>query len=218
VTFHTAAPVAVFAVILCAAAGTARYGLAWAYLGTHLLTMTATNVYFLRTSPETLERRLAMVERGERERPQRWILALVAASTLAILVVAGLDRRNGWSSVPPWVLAFAYVVMCAGIAVLFAVMRANAFASSVIEIGEGQRVVDTGPYAVVRHPMYVGFLLVGVATPLALGSYGAALPVAALAAAIAARLHAEERFLAEHLPGYAEYMRRTKYRLVPGLY
>jgi protein-S-isoprenylcysteine O-methyltransferase Ste14 len=137
---------------------------------------------------------------------------------LAMLVVAGADHRIGWSSVAPAVLAAAYLGVGSGILVVFLVMRENAYASGVVEVATGQPVIDSGPYRVIRHPMYAGYLLVAAATPLALGSYWAELAFVPLAALVTARLLAEERFLAARLPGYAEYMARTAHRLIPGVF
>ena len=218
VTVHSVAPLAACAVVLCLSAGTLRFWQAWAYLATHLATMTATNVYFLRASPATLERRLAVFEKRERDAGQRRIIRLVALSTVSMLVVAGADHRIGWSSVAPAVLAAAYLGVASGILVIFLVMRENAYASAVVEVGMGQCVVDSGPYRVIRHPMYAGYLLIAAASPLALGSYWAELTFMPFAALFTARLLAEERFLAARLPGYSEYMARTAHRLIPGVF
>lgn len=218
VTVHSILPVAVFAVVLCVSAGTLRFWQTWAYLAFHLGVMMATNLHFLRVSPTVLEGRLKLVEENESDAGQRRIIRLVGLTTLAMLVTAGLDHRMGWSSVAPTVLVAAYLAMASGSLLIFLVMRENAFAASVVEIGAGQRVVDSGPYGVIRHPMYSGFLLIGATTPLVLGSYWAELAIVPLAALLTARLVAEERFLAKRLPGYTEYMARRAHRLIPGVF
>ena len=131
---------------------------------------------------------------------------------------AGLDRRFGWSSVSPWIVATACAVFVAGACVVFVVFRANTFTSSIIEVDARQTVIATGPYRVLRHPMYAGALLMGVATPLALGSYWAELLVPPAFALLVVRLLAEERFLSERLEGYKEYLHATRARLIPGVW
>jgi protein-S-isoprenylcysteine O-methyltransferase Ste14 len=216
VTVHAIAPVVLFAAVLCASAGTLSYWQAWAYAGFHLSVMLATNAYFLRVDPSILERRLRLPEKGEGEPAQKARIAAIALSTLAMLVVAGLDRRNGWSHVPAAAIALAFAANAVGSILLFLVMRENRFAGSTIGVDADQHVVTTGPYRLVRHPMYAGFALIGVTTPLALGSFWAELLVGPLLAAIVARLLHEERLLAERLDGYAQYMKVTRARLVPG--
>jgi protein-S-isoprenylcysteine O-methyltransferase Ste14 len=214
ITLHAVAFAAPIAVVPCLAATTLRFGEAWACAGAQLASMLLANAYFLRKDPALIERRLAMA-RAETDAGQRRIKALLALFSIATLVVAGLDRRFGWSHVPAVVVGAAYVAMAAGMLVVFLAMRENSYLSANIEIASGQTVVDTGPYRAARHPMYSGYALIGVATPLALGSGWAELLYVPALAVMVARLLREERFLAAQLPGYAAYMRRTRYRLVP---
>jgi protein-S-isoprenylcysteine O-methyltransferase Ste14 len=214
----TAAVMAAQAVTLFLAAGTLHYWQAWLYLGLQLASMTAINRYLLRHDRALLRRRLAADEKGESERVQKVFLALLRPLGLAMLLVAGLDRRFGWSSVPPVVVAMAAAVLAAGTLIIFFTFRENSHTSSVIEVEAGQSVVTTGPYRFVRHPMYSGALLGVAATPLALGSFRAELLVPLAFALFVVRLLAEERFLAERLPGYAEYLKKTRARLVPGVW
>jgi protein-S-isoprenylcysteine O-methyltransferase Ste14 len=210
------AVVVLLAAVLCGAAGTLRFWEAWAYAGMLYAVMTATNAYLLRRAPALLERRL--VSNRETQRAQRFLKASLYLSALAMYATAGLDRRAGWSHVPPALVACAFVVVAAGALLVFLVLRENRHASVVIEVAAEQRVVVTGPYRWVRHPMYLGALLQAVATPLALGSYWAEIFVAAACAVVVLRLLAEERFLCAQLAGYAEYARKTPHRLVPGLW
>jgi protein-S-isoprenylcysteine O-methyltransferase Ste14 len=205
-------------VVLFGAAGTLRYEQAWSYLAVSFVGSAVTNVYLQRKDRELLRRRLTIEEEGETERVHRVFFALVRLLALALFVVAGLDRRFAWSNVPGSVVAGATLGVAAGLLVIFEVFRANSHASSVIEVGEGQKVVTSGPYRSVRHPMYTGALLGMVATPLALGSYWAEAAFPPLLAVFVVRLLAEERFLANRLPGYAEYLARTPKRLVPGVW
>jgi protein-S-isoprenylcysteine O-methyltransferase Ste14 len=200
-TLHMARFSLVLAVVLFGSAGTLRFWQAWLYIGLQIVTMTATNAYLARRDPALLERRLA-IAKGEKERAQRIVMALVRGLGVAMLVLAGLDRRFGWSAVPPAVVTAAAVVFVLGVLVVVLVYRENTFTSAVIEVDEGQRVVSTGPYRLVRHPMYAGTLLMGVATPLLLGSYWAELQLPVSFAVLVVRLVAEERFLAERLAGY----------------
>jgi protein-S-isoprenylcysteine O-methyltransferase Ste14 len=217
ITLHALAFAAPLAAIPCFAANTLRFPEAWAYAGTHLVTMLLANAYFLRTDPSLIERRLAM-SRAELDPRQRALKALLALFSVAMLVLAGLDRRYGWSHVPPVLVAASYVAIVAGIVVSFLAMRANSFASANIEVAAEQPVIDRGPYRAARHPMYSGYALMGAASPIALASYWAAALYAPLLAIVIARLLLEERFLASKLPGYADYMRATRYRLVPGVW
>jgi protein-S-isoprenylcysteine O-methyltransferase Ste14 len=215
---HLARELGVQTVVLFAAAGTLRYWQAWTYLAVRLTTMVMTNVYMIRRDRELLLRRLKLVEEGETQGVHKVFFALVQLLALAIFVVAGLDRRLGWSAAALPLVLGATLVVAAGGLLMFRVFRENTYCSSVIEIGAGQSVVSTGPYRLVRHPMYTGALLGVVATPFALGSYAAAALVPPMVAIFVVRIVAEERFLAVGLPGYAEYMGQTRKRLLPGVW
>lgn len=214
ITLHAVAFAAPIALLPCLGAFTLRYGEAWACAGTHLATMLLANEYFLRRDPAVIERRLRMTE-AETDAGQKRIKALLALLAIATLVLAGVDRRLGWSDLPPAVVGAGFVAVLAGALVVFLAMRANSYLSANIEVDSGQTVVDRGPYRAVRHPMYAGYALIGIGTTLALGSAWAGLLYVPAFAVVIARLLREERFLAAELPGYAAYMRRTRYRLVP---
>jgi protein-S-isoprenylcysteine O-methyltransferase Ste14 len=201
-----------------AAAGTFRYWQAWTYLTVRLAPMVVTNVYLIRKDRELLRRRLTLEEEGETAGVHKLFFALVRLLALSMFVVAGLDRRFGWSPVPFPLVVGATVVALAGSLVIFRVFRENTYCSSVIEIGERQSVVTSGPYRLVRHPMYTGALLGVIATPMALGSYCAGLFVLPLCAVFVMRIVAEERFLSAGLPRYAAYMAMTRKRLLPGVW
>ncbi len=209
---------AVQTVVLLAAAGTLAYWQAWATMGLRLVPIVMTNVHLVRNDPALLERRLAIEEEGEKDGVHKLFFALIRVFGLAMFCVAGLDRRYGWSAVPvPLVLAGCLGVAGGGF-VIFRVFRENTYCSSVVELREGQTVVATGPYRLVRHPMYTGALLGIPAMPLALGSYVAATFVLPLCAIFVMRIVAEEKFLSVELPGYAAYMSATRKRLVPGVW
>jgi protein-S-isoprenylcysteine O-methyltransferase Ste14 len=139
----------------------------------------------------------------------------VAISVLLFIPVPALDYRFGWSTVPPGVVAAGDVLVAVGFYLIVLVYRENTYTSATIEVTADQKVVSTGPYAIVRHPMYASALLYLVGTPLALGSYLGLVPLAALLPFLMWRLFDEERFLAESLPGYVEYQRKVRHRLIP---
>ncbi len=135
----------------------------------------------------------------------------------ALLVVPALDHRYGWSTMSAGVAILGDVMILAGYAIIFLVFKENSFASARIEVAADQRVISTGPYALVRHPMYAGALLYLVGMPLALGSWWGLIAFAAFTLVLTWRLLDEERFLARSLPGYADYCAKVRWRLVPGL-
>ena len=149
---------------------------------------------------------------------ERLIMAFTSIGFIALLVVPALDHRFGWSDVPVLAVAAGDALVAVGFYFIFLVYRENTFTSATIEVAEGQKVVSTGPYAIVRHPMYASALLYLVGTPLALGSYWGLLPLVAMLPFLIWRLFDEEKFLAEHLPGYLEYQKKVTHRLVPGIW
>ncbi len=206
------------AVALFASAGTFGYWQAWLYLGVTLVSMTLTNAYLLRRAPELLRRRFAGDAKGETEGVHKLFQLFVRLVALGMLVVAGLDRRFGWTAVPPAAVVGGSLVYAASLLVLFLTFRENAYASSVVEVGAGQTVVGSGPYRFVRHPMYSAAVLGTAASPLALGSLAAEVFLPVTCGLFIMRILAEERFLSGNLPGYSAYMSKTPRRLVPGLW
>jgi protein-S-isoprenylcysteine O-methyltransferase Ste14 len=204
------------AAVLCASAGTLRFWRGWAVVGQVWLVMMATNAYLLRVAPALVESRL--VSKREPRATQRAAKAGMYLSLLALLVTAGLDRREGWSQVPPALVALGFVALAVGALVVFLVLRENRHAAIVVHVADGQAVVSTGPYRWVRHPMYLGFLLQGLALPLALGSYWAEAFSLAACLVVVTRLLDEERLLRADLSGYVAYAARTRHRLVPGVW
>lgn len=213
---------AVFAAIMGAmlflAAGTLRYWEAWAYLAVFFGSGALGTAYLIRRDPALLERRLRGGPFAEKEFSQKIIMSFTSLGFIALLLVPALDRRFGWSSAPFWAAISGDLLFLAGFYIVLLVYKENSFTSATIEVAEGQRVITTGPYAVVRHPMYAGSLLYLAATPVALGSYWGLLAFLALAPFLIWRLFDEERFLSARLPGYADYCKKLRWRLIPGVF
>ena len=201
----------IFAVLFIPA-GTLAYWEAWLYLAVILIPFAFVVVYLFRHSPELLARRM---HTREKETTQSRVIWLSLFYFLLIFILPGLDHRFGWSDVPMWLVLAADGIVLAGYGIIVLVFRENRYASRVVEVAQGQQVIDTGPYAVVRHPMYVGTLLMYFLTPLALGSYWALLPATLILPLLIVRIRNEETVLTRDLVGYAAYMQRTRYRLVP---
>jgi protein-S-isoprenylcysteine O-methyltransferase Ste14 len=203
---------------LFGAAGTFDYWQAWLYLLVFFGSAAAITLYLWRVDPKLLERRVEGGPLAEQETSQRVIQSVASLGFIAVLVVPGLDHRFGWSNVPGWLSILADVVVAIGFWIVFLVFRVNTFTAATIALAGEQRVIDTGPYASVRHPMYAGALLLLLATPIALGSWWGLLAFVPMVLAIVWRLQDEERFLVEHLAGYGEYRSRVRARLLSGMW
>jgi protein-S-isoprenylcysteine O-methyltransferase Ste14 len=201
--------------VLFAAAGTVHYWQAWAYLFIFTGASALTTVYLIRRDPALLRRRLTGGPMAEKQPAQKAIMFGTSVGFLALLVVPALDHRHGWSAVPLFGVAAGDVLVAVGFLLIARVYRENTFTSATVEIAADQWVVSTGPYAVVRHPMYASALLYLLGTPLALGSYWGLVPLAAMLPFQIWRLMEEERFLARNLTGYTDYQKRVRHRLVP---
>lgn len=196
-------------------AGTLAYWEAWVYLAVLLIPMFFVLGYFLKNNPEFLERRMQM---RERESAQRRIINLSLLWFILAFVVPGLDQRFGWSEVPVPLVIAADMVVLLGYGLVVLVFRENQYASRTVQVEEGQQVITSGPYALVRHPMYLGALLMYLASPLALGSYWALLPALAIIPILVARIVNEEKVLERDLDGYRQYQQSTRHRLLPGVW
>jgi len=196
-------------------AGTLNYWEAWLYLVVLFTPIFFVMQYLLKNDPGLLERRMRMREQaGE----QGLIIKLSFVYFLVTFLLPGFDKRFGWSEVPVWLVLVADLIVLAGYIVVILVFRENSYASRTVEVDEDQKVIDTGPYSVVRHPMYSGLTALYVISPLALGSYWALIPALLIVPIIVARIVSEEKILAEELPGYTEYQKKVKYRLLPGVW
>jgi protein-S-isoprenylcysteine O-methyltransferase Ste14 len=174
-----------------------------------------TTLYLMGMDPALLARRMRGGPTAEKRPAQKVIMLCTSLAFIALLVVPALDHRFAWSTVPCGGVVAGDVLVAVGFSLILVVYRANTFTSATVEIFESQKVISTGPYAIVRHPMYAGGFLYLLGTPLALGSYWGLVPFAGMLPFLIWRLLDEERFLATHLPGYTDYQKRVRCRLVP---
>lgn len=205
-------------VLLFVPAWSLAYWQAWLYWLVFAGATVALSEYFLRHDPELVRRRMSAGPAAETQPQQKLIMALTSICFLLLIIVPGLDHRFSWSTVPPWLCVVGDAGVAAGFLAVFLVLRQNSYAAATIQVEANQPVVSTGAYAIVRHPMYAGALPMFVFTPLALGSYWALLVLTPMILALVWRLLDEEHYLKEHLPGYADYCRRVRWRLIPGLW
>jgi protein-S-isoprenylcysteine O-methyltransferase Ste14 len=206
---------AVMALALFVPAGTLRFWQAWAYLGVWAGCVILITAYLIGHDLRLLAGRVRAGPLAEGQKGQQILQSLASAFFIALFIVPGLDYRFHWSAVPPWVSWAANGVVALGFAIVFLTFRENSYTSATIEVSEGQTVIDSGPYGVVRHPMYAGAALLLLATPLALGSWAALLCPLPLIGVVVLRLLEEEKYLRANLSGYAAYCARVRYRLVP---
>ena len=212
------AVIVVMGLLLFVPAGIIHYWQAWVYLSIFTGASVLTTVHLMRTDPALLERRLRGGPTAEKRPAQKIIMLCTSIGFIALLVVPALDYRFGWSNVPLGGIIVGDILVAVGFYLISLVYRENTFTSATIEVAENQKVVSTGLYAIVRHPMYASASLYLVGTPLALGSYWGLVPVAAIIVFLIWRLIDEERFLATNLPGYTEYQKRVRHRIVPFLW
>ena len=196
-------------------AGTFAYWQAWVYLAIILIPMLFVLFYFMKNNPKLLERRMKM---QEKESNQNLIVKFSTVFFLIAFILPGLDYRFGWSHVPLAIVVIAEIVVFLGYSVVFLVFKENSYASRVIEVEQGQKVISSGPYAIVRHPMYSGTVLMYILSPLALGSWWALIPALMIIPVIVARILNEENLLASDLPGYPDYIQKVRFRLIPGIW
>jgi protein-S-isoprenylcysteine O-methyltransferase Ste14 len=199
-------------------AGTLDYWQAWLYLAVFFTAGVLVTLDLVEHDPALLARRMRGGPTAETRPAQRIIVLFIVLGFVSLLVVPGFDRRFGWSAVPVAVVVAGNVLSAIGFALVDLVYRANPFSSATVEIAKDQRVVTTGPYAIVRHPMYAGGLLYLVGMPLALGSWWGLVGLAVMLPFLVWRLLDEERFLAGALAGYREYEQRVRHRLLPGIW
>jgi protein-S-isoprenylcysteine O-methyltransferase Ste14 len=207
-----AVPTVVIGLVFFITAGTLDYWQAWVYLAIRLTQESFTALYFLKNDPEFSARRMRM----EEKEPKQQLLIMLLGIVFRIgFVIPGIDHRFGWSAVPSELVIAMDAIVFLGYILCFLVYKENSYAGRTVEVEKGQKVVSTGPYSIVRHPMYLSVFFIYIATPLALGSYWA-LPIALLLIPLFIfRILNEEETLRRDLPGYTEYCKKTRYRLIP---
>ena len=202
----------VFGALLFIPAGTFKFWQGWAYLMVWFVPTLFVFGYFCKHDPQLIERRL---QRKEKVHEQKLIMKFAFVTCLIGYLLPGLDHRFGWSHLPLWLTILSQAFVLGGWLMVFWVLKANSFAAATIRVEPDQKVISSGPYRIVRHPMYLGASVMFLFAPLALGSYFA-LPVFALFIPIIVfRLLNEGKVLRQELPGYAEYCLHTRFRLVP---
>jgi len=200
------------AALLFLPAGTWYYPGAWLFLALLFLPILILGTVLFFRAPALLEKRL---NHREQERTQRGVVALSGLSFVIGFVVAGLDFRFGWLPLPRWISITAAVLMVIAYALYAEVMRENAYLSRTVEVQSGQKVVDTGLYGIVRHPMYAATVLLFLTIPLVLGSLLSFVIFLSYPTLIVLRIRNEEAVLEAGLDGYTEYKKRVRYRLIP---
>lgn len=216
IIFKTVSGAAILGLIFFGSAGTMRFWQAWVYLALLFSFMGFIMLYLLRNDPELLERRMRT---GEKVGKQKLIIKLGSFVFLLIFLIPGLDFRYNWSQAPIYLIVIADIVFLFGYYLFFLTLKENSYASRIIEVEKEQKVISTGPYAVVRHPMYTSIVLMIGLTPICLGSYiGFFVSIIPLIIILVLRILNEEKVLSETLLGYKEYLQKTKYRLIPGIW
>jgi len=206
------------ALLLFVAAGTISYWQGWIYLAVFFGASLLTTLYLMKRDPALLERRLSAGPFAEKRTSQRIIMVIASVSFLLLLVIPAIDHRFRWSQVPAPLVILSDFLVAVGFYLVFRVYRENTFTSATIQVTENQKVITTGPYSIVRHPMYASSLLYVIGTPLALGSFWGIVAVVGFLPALIWRLKDEEQMLVTELPGYREYQHSVRYRLLPGVW
>lgn len=213
-----------FGLILFLTAGDWRWLEGWLFLVSFVLILTVGYYLINRENPEVLRNRMKVKKEGltaairKSAGSDRFIFPLMSLSFVGAMILTSLDHRFGWSSVPFWLcLVFLFLINTGNVLILLA-MYQNAYASKILDINKGQRLIDTGLYGRIRHPLYAGSILMIFAYPLALGSWWGLIPAALAALSLVLRIHFEEEMLLKGMQGYAEYRERVPYRLIPGIY
>jgi protein-S-isoprenylcysteine O-methyltransferase Ste14 len=203
--------------VLFLTAGTFNYWQAWAFLGVGVVSNGLLTLSITR-NPTLLENRSRFGPAAEKRTTQKIIVLCAGIPAVATFLIPALDRRFGWSNVSDWLSIVGDVFIMAGLGMVYRVFKANAFGSATIEIADDQKVISTGPYAMVRNPMYAGAAVYLIGTSLALGSYWGLIAAALTVFGLVGRLFDEEKFLAQNLPGYTEYCAKVHWHLVPGIF
>ena len=194
------------------------YWQAWAFLAVFGASALAISLYLMKSDPSLLERRVQAGPIAEKEKSQKIIQSITSIAFISIMVISALDHRFSWSTVSLRLAVTGDLLVALGFLIIFFVYRENSFASATIEVFPGQKVISTGLYALVRHPMYTGALSMFLGMPLALGSLWGLFGVLFFVPAGIWRIFEEEKFLKRNLPGYTEYQNKVRHRLLPFLW
>jgi protein-S-isoprenylcysteine O-methyltransferase Ste14 len=219
VTKQAVLGLAALAVVLWVAlflpAWTLEYWQAWAFWVVFVVCIMAISAYFMRKDLNLIASRLKVGAAAEQQTSQKITQAVISIFFILLLLVPSFDHHFQWSNVPFYLSLAADVFVALGLLTIFLVFRENTYTSVLVEVNENQKVISTGPYSKVRHPMYSGALVMLLFIPLALGSFWGLLAFPPILAAIALRIVGEEHFLAKNLQGYKEYCQKVRYRLIP---
>jgi protein-S-isoprenylcysteine O-methyltransferase Ste14 len=202
----------ILSLMLFGSAGTLNYPEAWTYIAIIFIPALFVVLYFAKTKPQFLERRM---QYQEKEEVQKKVIDFGLVVFIIGFLMPGLDQRFGLSHIPEEIVLVADILVFAGYIIVVLVFKENEYASRTIQVERGQRLVDSGPYSYIRHPMYLGTIIMYLATPIALGSYWAVLPFLLIIPMLRYRIKNEEEVLNRELPGYPEYCKRVKYRIIP---
>jgi protein-S-isoprenylcysteine O-methyltransferase Ste14 len=205
----------VMAALLFIPVGTLDYWQAWTFLAVYFASSFAITLYLMKNDPKLLERRMSGGPTAEKEPTQKIIMFFVSLGFIGLIGLPALDHRFAWSHMPPYVALAGDALVALGWLAIFFVFKENTFSSATIELAPDQKVISSGPYALIRHPIYAGALVMLLGIPIALGSWWGLLDIVAMMPALIWRLFDEEKFLARNLPGYAEYQKKVRHRLIP---
>ncbi len=208
----------VLAVLLFGGAGTVMWWQGWLFLLVYLAWAAGISVWLYRHDPALFERRLRGGPTAEKHPAQRLIMSLASIGFLGLLVIPALDHRFGWTNSGAWLALSGNLLFSIGWIGIVMVFRENSYSASTVEVMPGQTVISTGPYGIVRHPMYAAALIMLAGVPLGLGSWWGLVPLALTMPVLVWRLLDEERLLTRDLPGYAAYTQAVRYRLIPGVW
>lgn len=208
---------AVIALALFISAGTLSYWQAWTYLGVGAMTSVLLTLYTVK-DPVLVENRMKAGPSAEQRPLQKILVLALTLVFIAAFIVPGMGRRLGWTSIPPWLCVVGDLLIVLSMWMVYRVFRENSFGSASVRITKDQKVISTGPYAIVRNPMYASAAVYFIGVSLALGSYWGFIPSLLMILGFVVRLFDEERFLAENLSGYTEYCAKVRFHLIPGIF
>jgi protein-S-isoprenylcysteine O-methyltransferase Ste14 len=217
-TISSVLGVAAVVLILFLPAGTLKYWQGWVFIAVFTLASIIPTIYLARKNPAALQRRMHAGPRAETRTAQKVIITGSFLDLFLMMAFSALDHRMGWSLVPPWLSVLGNVLVVVGLSIAMLVIIENSYAAATVTVESGQKVASSGLYKFVRHPMYVGNVIMMVGMPLALGSYWGLLFVVPGVAVLVFRILDEEKLLIQELAGYREYSQRVRYRLVPNVW